>query len=213
VNEDDKFGPTGEFPRGKFSEHDEGGLNVGIAVKDKTILVNFGSPVAWFGLDHAGAVEFAKTILRRAAEIAPPDPKRGMPIICIDFDGVIHRYSKGWQGGVIYDDAVSGFFEWARDAKKEFKLVIYSSRSKTPDGIEAMRAWLQVQLGQWRKDSLYGTDGQADIELWTDDFEFASEKPPAFLTIDDRAVCFSGDWRSPYLRPDALRRFKPWNVA
>jgi hypothetical protein len=209
---DDEFGPTGEFPRGKFSEDDEGALSIGIAVKDKTILINFGSPVAWLGLDYAGAVEFAKTILRRAAEIAPPDPKRGMPIICIDFDGVIHRYSKGWQGGVIYDDAVPAFFEWAVAAKKDFKLVIYSSRSKTSDGVDAMRAWLQVQLGQWRKDSLYGTEGQADIELWTDDFEFASEKPPAFLTIDDRAVCFNGDWRSPYLRPDVLRSFKPWNA-
>lgn len=65
------FGATGDFPRGKFSEHDEGALRLGIAVKDKTVLVDFGKPVAWLGLDYHTAVEFAKTILKRAEEIRP----------------------------------------------------------------------------------------------------------------------------------------------
>ncbi len=64
-----KFGATGDFPRGKFSEDDEGALRFGIAVKDKTVLINFGRPVAWIGLDKNGAIEFAETILRRARDI------------------------------------------------------------------------------------------------------------------------------------------------
>ena len=36
---------------------------------------------------------------------------------------------------------------------------------------------------------------------------FPTEKPPAFLTLDDRALTFDGTW------PDitTLQEFKPWN--
>lgn len=33
------------------------------------------------------------------------------------------------------------------------------------------------------------------------------DKPPAMLTIDDRAICFSGLWPD----PQQLLQFKPWN--
>lgn len=120
------------------------------------------------------------------------------PIICIDFDGVIHSYERGWQDGLIYGTVVPGFFEWAERAAQHFRLVIYSSRSKTDDGIAAMRAWLHEQRQQWR---------EATAPF---DFEFAAEKPAAFLTIDDRAVQFKGAWDDTQLAPLVLREFKPW---
>jgi hypothetical protein len=56
------------------------------------------------------------------------------------------------------------------------------------------------------------TASEASI-CWYDDGEpvvslsFPLEKPPAFLTIDDRALLFTGTW------PDVgkLKAFKPWN--
>lgn len=124
------------------------------------------------------------------------------PILCLDFDGVIHSYTSGWQGDTtISDPVVRGFFEWAEQAAKQFKLVIYSSRSKNPDAITAMQLYLYEQRKQWRAN---GGKTETDESL---SFEFASEKPAAFLTIDDRAVTFDGTWPD----IDALRSFKPWN--
>lgn len=113
------------------------------------------------------------------------------PIVCLDFDGVIHWYRNGWQNGTIYDDITPGFEEWLKEACKHFRLVIYSSRSKTPEGIQAMKDWLKKQ----------GIDYE---------FEFSAEKPAAFVTIDDRAITFDGDWG--LLSPQHILSFKPWNI-
>lgn len=126
------------------------------------------------------------------------------PTLCIDFDGVIHSYEKGWQDGVIYGSVTPGFFEWAEQAAQHFDLVVYSSRSKTSEGINAMMVWLYEQRKKWR-----AAGGMHEIEAPLE-FKFANEKPPAFLTIDDRAVRFEGNWAS--LDPLALKAFKPWNA-
>jgi hypothetical protein len=124
------------------------------------------------------------------------------PILCIDFDGCVHDYLKGWQDGTIYGEVTQGFFEWVEQARKHFKLVIYSSRSK--DGAGPMRDWLHHQAIKHY---------QGPIPQWiTTEIEFAHEKPAAWLTIDDRCVRFDGSWDNPSLEPEAMLRFKPWNA-
>jgi hypothetical protein len=62
-----RFGPTGDFPRGKLNAEDEGGLQIGIAKDhDGVIVINFGTEVSWIGLDQASAISFAKHILKHA---------------------------------------------------------------------------------------------------------------------------------------------------
>lgn len=124
--------------------------------------------------------------------------KFSKPILCIDFDGVIHHYRDGWQDGVIYDTPTPGAFEWLEQAQQHFTLMIYSSRSKTPEGITAMTQWLLRHMMPWR--ALRPEPG--DMQIW-----FAAVKPPAFLTLDDRAVQFTGEWPDPAV----LRAFRPWN--
>jgi hypothetical protein len=130
------------------------------------------------------------------------------PTLVLDFDGVIHAYGKGWQDGVIYDDVVPGFFEWALEAKGYFKLVIFSSRSDSHKNIKPMYDWLTVQLQAWLWDR--EDKGQAVPNLTVKDFEFTTRKPAAFVMIDDRGVTFKGDWKAEELKPENLRAFKAW---
>lgn len=124
--------------------------------------------------------------------------KSGKPILSIDFDGVIHDYKRGWQDGTIYGDVTPGFFAWAQEAAKIFTLVIHSSRAKTEAGMFDIEEWMVAQ-----------GEKQGYAPAYTaNTFTVQAEKPPAFLTIDDRAVRFDGDWSK--LDPKALLRFKPW---
>ncbi len=129
------------------------------------------------------------------------------PILCVDFDGVIHSYDNGWQDGFIYGTVTAGFFPWLAKAKNIFRVVVYSSRSKTAEGAEEMRRWLENQETLW----LISDDPEEVMDIIGNVgcIEFAHEKPAAFLTIDDRAVTFSGSWEE--LDPEMLRNFKPWN--
>jgi len=126
------------------------------------------------------------------------------PTLCIDFDGVIHSYERGWQDGVIYGDVVPGFFEWVERVRDHFKLVIYSSRSKEDAGVVAMGKWLHEKRNAWIK----GGGQRNPTEPL--DIEFSHEKPAAWLTIDDRCIRFDGDWAAAELEPANLRAFKPW---
>lgn len=129
-----------------------------------------------------------------------------MPTICIDFDGVVHSYERGWQDGTIYGEVTKGFFEWAEEARKHFKLVIYSSRSKADNGVILMSMWLHEQRNKW-----IAAGGQRN-ETEPLEIEFAHEKPPAWLTIDDRCIRFDGSWNTGRLTPEAMLAFKPWNA-
>ncbi len=116
--------------------------------------------------------------------------QNGKPILLVDFDGVIHSYTSGWKGAnVVSDPPVPGAREFLHQALEHFKVMIYSSRSRQEGGVFAMQLWMN----------------RNDINPTA--FEFPTEKPAAFLTIDDRAVCFEGTF------PDArtLLDFKPWN--
>jgi|SRR5678815_746950 len=124
------------------------------------------------------------------------------PILCLDFDGVIHSYESGWQGAdVIPDPPVQGAIDFLREAVKHFRVCIFSSRSHQEGGGTAMRTW----LGHHIMIAEPGIIMQAPP--WFTLIEWPLNKPSAFVTLDDRALCFTGQWPS----IDYLKSFKPWN--
>lgn len=114
-----------------------------------------------------------------------------MKILCLDFDGVLHAYTSGWQGAdVIPDPAVPGAAEFLEEALEHFKVHIFSSRSHQPGGIAAMKEWCNLEFGH----------------VLAGDLHFPTVKPPAFIGLDDRVIQFTGEWPS----PAELAEFKPW---
>jgi hypothetical protein len=62
-----KLGPTGEFPRGKIYESDEGAFTFRIGRhSDGTVIIDFGKSITWLGLEPDIAAEFCKKILAAA---------------------------------------------------------------------------------------------------------------------------------------------------
>lgn len=123
-----------------------------------------------------------------------------LPILCLDFDGVIHSYKSGWQGAaIIPDPPVAGAIEFLDAAVRRFSVVIYSSRSGEPGGIDAMRGWLSMFV--------HAAMPRCDAEHLLSLIEWPTSKPSAMVTLDDRAVQFTGIWPS----IDELAAFQPWN--
>jgi hypothetical protein len=134
----------------------------------------------------------------------------GKPILCLDFDGVIHSYTSGWKGAAtVSDPPVLGAFEFIEQALDHFDVQIFSSRTgqwedrdsglQRVTGERAMQEWFEM----WAVRSLGHVRGHGVLGL----VGWPSKKPSAFVTIDDRALTFDGTW------PDleTLKSFKPWN--
>lgn len=131
------------------------------------------------------------------------------PVLCLDFDGVVHLYSSGWQGAsTIADGPVPGVFEFIEKAMEHFVIAIFSSRSHQDGGAYAMKTWLLLQWGLHLRDTGRENYGALAVSLCRE-IQWPLEKPPAFLSIDDRALCFGGLWSA--YDPVELLKFKPWN--
>jgi len=88
------------------------------------------------------------------------------PRILVDFDGVIHAYSRGWDDGTAYDGPMSGaFFALAELDNAGYEVVVFSTR-----------------------------DAQQIVD-WLDyhgfpPYRVTNVKEPAVAQIDDRAIRF-----------------------
>lgn len=130
-------------------------------------------------------------------------------ILCLDFDGVVHSYTSGWEGvDVINDGPVEGVFDFIFFAQHEFEIHIFSSRSAYPEGLEAMRRWMLDHMIYW-----FYSERAVELKCFKNFPEiysairFPTQKPPAFITIDDRTLTFDGTWPKMH----DLLSFKSWN--
>lgn len=122
-------------------------------------------------------------------------------IVVLDFDGVLHSYTSGWGGySTIADPPVEGamgaLHQYAHDPTIEVNIL--SSRSKKPEGLRSMQRWLQRQLGE--------SFEPGEAAFIYSRIQWPTEKPAAWLLIDDRAHQFTGMFPT----VDQIKEFKPW---
>jgi pentose-5-phosphate-3-epimerase len=100
--------------------------------------------------------------------------------IAIDFDGVIHKNSKGYHDGTVYDKPIYGTLKALKLISQHYKIIIYSCKA-LPDrpllngktGIELIWDWLKS----------YNLDSYIH--------EVTSSKPRAAFYIDDKNIEFT----------------------
>ena len=100
--------------------------------------------------------------------------------IAIDFDGTIHKYSKGWHDGSIYDTPIEGCFEALNQLWKDgYEIVIYTCRANSKECLSDLFKWMYA----W----------QDELQL-PFVFTVTSQKPVAKCYIDDRGIRFT-NWK------------------
>lgn len=61
-------GALGEFPEGQLSKTDEGAVQFAVGTKDGKVVLDFGTPVAWVGMNPQQAADLASLLVKRARE-------------------------------------------------------------------------------------------------------------------------------------------------
>ena len=126
----------------------------------------------------------SKKVISPMSENLDIDGKR----ILIDFDQTIHKYTNGWDDGIIYDEPIEGAKESINKLREDgYEVIIFTSRlSEATHGLEGVENQRQM-IKEWLDDHDIKVDGMT------------SEKLPAEFYIDDRAVRFDvdkGGWES-----------------
>jgi len=100
--------------------------------------------------------------------------------ILIDFDRTIHKYSKGWLDGSIYDKPIDGIKEAINELRQKYEIVIFTARVS------------QEENKDWKEQSLAIKEWMKHYGIYFD--RITAEKLAAKFYIDDRAIRFEGNW-------------------
>ena len=102
--------------------------------------------------------------------------------IAIDFDGVIHAYSRGWADGTIYDQPLPGALDGLRTLMAHDAVFIHSTRE--PE-----------QVAEWLTQRGFTCQTEHDGPFWNQRgvLLVTNRKLAATAYLDDRAIRFT-DW-------------------
>jgi hypothetical protein len=109
----------------------------------------------------------------------PPNFQNDKNNIAIDFDGVIHNFDKGYHDGTCYGEPIKGSIESIKKLSEKYKIIIFTAKAKSDRPL------------------VNGKTGKQLVSEWLDKYgilefvhEITSEKPRAFLYVDDNGFRF-----------------------
>ena len=70
-----------------------------------------------------------------------------------------------------------------------------------------MRTWVEIIVLEYFDDGGGRPPNYSQVSEVLNAIKWPTEKPPAMVTLDDRAITFTGEWPS----IETLLAFKPWN--
>ena len=104
--------------------------------------------------------------------------------IGVDFDGVIHKCSKGYYDGTIYDDPVEGSYAALEKLSEKYTVILYTCKAKPDRGLVNGKTGTEL-VWEWLE--------KHDMSKFIS--KVTSEKPRAVAYIDDKSIKFSS-WES-----------------
>ena len=122
----------------------------------------------------------------------PPGFEKDKKNISIDFDGVIHDWSKGWHDGTCYGEPIKGALEAIKLLSKKYQIIVFTAKCR-PD-----------------RPPINGKTGKQLVIEWLEKHdlldcisEVTHEKPRAMIYIDDKGYRFQS-WNNTikYLEDD-----------
>jgi hypothetical protein len=99
--------------------------------------------------------------------------------IGVDFDRVIHKCSKGYYDGTIYDDPVDGAEELLKQLSEKYTVIIYTCKARKDRGLVNGKTGTEL-VWDWLCEHGYNKYVS----------KVTAEKPRAVCYIDDKAVRF-----------------------
>tara|TARA_B100000315_G_scaffold195880_1_gene186905 strand:- start:48 stop:434 length:387 start_codon:yes stop_codon:yes gene_type:complete len=109
----------------------------------------------------------------------PPGFEKDKKNISIDFDGVIHDWSKGWHDGTCYGEPIKGALEAIKLLSKKYQIIVFTAKCR-PD-----------------RPPINGKTGKQLVIEWLKKYdlldyisEVTHEKPRAMIYIDDKGYRF-----------------------
>ena len=100
--------------------------------------------------------------------------------IGIDFDGVMHKCSKGYHDGTIYDEPIEGTKEALKQLSEKYTVIVYTCKAKPDRGLVNGKTGTELVWDWLRKH---------DMSQYVS--KVTAEKPRAVAYIDDKAIRFT----------------------